>query len=257
MGARVEREGWQARNSLILTTAVLRWEYMEKLRFPASESLEFYQNLMREIYNPPGDRHFDTADLLVQQQRFTMRALKGIRKSDSVKLKKNLMIAFCWSMAIPNRFKFNVADLVWNRFPYKCSYCGGKPCECKAVKPAKRVRIRKDENKRPKRISDTAKMFAEIYPPKSRSLEHAGVHLAEEMGEVSEAVHAYMSEHKKRQLEEVKNEVADYLSCVFGLANSAGIDLAKESSKMFSNGCHICHKHPCACTVAFINNLKT
>ena len=230
---------------------------MADRRFPENESLRYYQRLTKDVYTIPSDRYFSVPDLLMNQQRFTMRALKGIRKGDQKKLVRNLLIAFCWGMAIPNRFQFDIEDLVWRRFPMLCSYCGTRPCSCRKMKPTKRLRIRRVKALRPKRLLDFQKMFLEIYPPETRTLQHAGVHLGEEMGEVSEAVHTYFGEHKKKQLEAVKEEIADYLSCIFGVANSAGINIARESAKMFSKNCYVCHKIPCECAFSFISTFKS
>ena len=100
-------------------------------------------------------------------------------------------------------------------------------------------------------------MFKEIYPPKSRTLADAGVHLAEEMGEVAEAVHNYLGQHLNTQFQRVKEEMADFTSCIFGVANSAGIDMAEEFAKMYKNNCHVCHKLPCACTFSQVASFKS
>lgn len=100
-------------------------------------------------------------------------------------------------------------------------------------------------------------MFAKIYPPAGRSLADAGVHLAEETGEISEKICAYLGEHKNKQFEEIKNELADWISCFFGVANSAKIDMAKELTKFYKNNCHICHKAPCVCNFSFVAKFKS
>ncbi len=221
------------------------------------DSLRTYQKLVSDIYDVPGGRNFSAFDILGHQQRFTMRTLKGIRKNDPKKIKNNLMISLSWSVGISNRFNFNIEELVWKRFPFLCSYCGSMPCTCKDSKPTKRAKIKRTDSFKPKSIRELQNMFERIYPSKKRSLEHAGVHLAEEMGEVSEAVMAYMSEHKKRQLVEIQNELADYISCLFGVANSSKIDIEKEAVKMFSKNCYVCHKAPCACSISFINTFES
>jgi len=102
-------------------------------------------------------------------------------------------------------------------------------------------------------------MFGEIYPVASRTLADAGVHLAEEMGETSEAVHNYLGQHLGKQFDDIKIEVADYISCIFSVANSADFNVSKELSEMFYKNCHVCHKVPCICsfsTVVKYRNLK-
>ena len=109
----------------------------------------------------------------------------------------------------------------------------------------------------PVSMADFQKMFSEIYPNSGRTLLSGGVHLAEEMGEIGEAIHNFLGQHKGNQLDQVALEIADYISCYFSLANSARIDIAKELEKKYFNNCHACHKEPCVCTFNFVSLLKT
>ncbi len=100
-------------------------------------------------------------------------------------------------------------------------------------------------------------MFEEIYPSSRRTLEHAGLHLAEEMGELSEKILAYRGARDSVNFDQVKAEAADLISCFFGVFNSSGIDAAKEISAHFSNNCHECHKMPCECSFEKILSYKS
>ena len=111
--------------------------------------------------------------------------------------------------------------------------------------------------KKPKTLADFQKMFAAVYPIQERTIEEAGIHLAEEIGELNEAVICYYGEHKRSQFRQIEIEIADYISCVFGIANSANMDLAAELSKMFYHGCQVCHKIPCGCNFYFVRKYKS
>src|SRR5207245_1528727 len=137
-------------------------------------------------------------------------------------------ISFSWLMAVANRLHIDLETEVWKRFPGLCSYCGRQPCACKQTKPKNRQKITKGVGTRPKSLADNQIMFEKIYPSSSRSLADEGVHLAEEMGEVSEAIHNYLGQHKEPLFDEVKLEMADYVSCLFGTANSSYFDVATE-----------------------------
>jgi NTP pyrophosphatase (non-canonical NTP hydrolase) len=226
-------------------------------RFATNDSLADYQKFVQDVYGLPDDRLYSIWDILTQQQRFTMRALKGIRKNDTEKVRTNLLIAFSWLMAIANRLHISMEDEVWQRFPYLCSYCGRKPCSCKTIKPSARLKVKSDPGKKPLSLEETQIMFQEIYPEETRTLADAGVHLAEEMGEVSEAVHNYLGQHLLKQFDEVRLEMADFVSCIFGIANSADINIAKELASMFSDNCHVCHKAPCICKFADVVQIAT
>lgn len=221
--------------------------------FPESGSIADYQQLMHELYDLPGDRNFSMSDILAQQQRFTMRALKGIRKGDPRQLQLNLLDAFSWSMTVVNRMHFNIEDVIWRRFPYLCSYCAACPCTCKIQKLDHRLQLTMDETKRPRTLRGFQQMFNEIYPANGRTLADAGVHWAEETGEMSEAIHTYLHEHRPEQLKNIAKEVADFVSCIFGVANSSGIDVAKGLAKLFYKNCLACHNLPCTCSVEYIN----
>lgn len=225
--------------------------------FKKSGTLKELQDFIGEVYSLPDDRLYSIWDLLTQQQRFTMRALKGIRKDNIEKVKTNLLISLSWLLSITNRLHIDIEDEVWVRFPNLCSYCGERPCKCKTVKPPERLRVRIDNSQRPYNISAFQKMFDAIYPADSRTLADAGVHLAEEMGEVSEAIHNYLGQHHQKQFEEVKLELADFVSCIFGVANSAKIDMADELGKFYADSCHVCHNTPCVCKFSEVVQIRT
>ena len=225
--------------------------------FQKTGKLSDFQKLISDIYSFQDDRLYSIWDLLVQQERFTMRALKGVRKRDIDKVKTNLIISFSWLMSISNRLHIDVENEVWKRFPMLCSYCGKKPCVCKANKITVRVKMKIKDSLRPANLKGFQKMFNEIYPAKNRTTTDAGVHVAEEMGEESETIHNSLGQHLPEQFEDIKLEIADFISCVFGLANSADINVAQELSLMFKNNCHVCHKAPCICSFTKVINIKS
>lgn len=186
-----------------------------------------------------------------------MRAIKGIRKGDLNKIKLNLLISFSWLMAISNRLHIDMEEEVWRRFPVLCSYCGHCPCVCKKIKQTSRRSVKIDDKLRPENLADLQSMFAKIYPPEKRTLTDAGVHLAEEVGEVGEAIHNYLGQHKMAQFDNVRLEIADMVSCIMGVANSADIDIASELALMFNDNCHVCHKCPCVCSFTRVTQLKS
>jgi NTP pyrophosphatase (non-canonical NTP hydrolase) len=226
-------------------------------KYSKKESLSKFQELIQKIYGLPDDRLFSLWDLVSNQERFTMRALKGIRKNDKNKLSKNLLISFSWLMAIANRLHLDVEEETWKRFPARCSYCGTKPCSCKKQKASPKARFIRNINLKPGSLSGFQKMFSDIYPASGRSLSEAGVHLAEEMGELSEAIHCFLGEHKKNQFDQIGIEIADFISCVFGVANSAKIDVAGELAKMYFKNCHVCHEVECRCNFNFVGKYRS
>lgn len=225
--------------------------------FSKKGTISDFQKFINEVYAMPDDRLYSIWDLLTQQQRFTMRTLKGIRKGDFERVKSNLIISFSWLMAIANRLHINVEEDVWKRFPAMCSYCSSSSCICKTKRSAKRKKVKIDNALKPKTLVELQEMFETIYPSSGRTLAEAGVHLAEEMGEMSEAIHNFLGQHLEEQFNEIELEMSDYVSCMFGVANSVKIDVAMELEKMFYQNCHVCHEAPCVCNFTFVVNLKT
>ena len=225
--------------------------------FPKDGSLTQFQELIYQIYGEPDDKLFSVSDLVSNQERFTMRALKGIRKCDDKKLKINLVIAISWMMALANRLHIDVERAVWERFPMQCAYCGKTPCACRKIKPTKRAKAIRNSAQKPGSVAGFQEMFANIYPSHTRTLEHAGVHLAEEMGELSESIHIYLGQHTAIVYLSIKEEIADYVSCIFGVANSAKFDLASQITKIYHHNCHNCHKLPCSCNFANVAKFRS
>lgn len=228
-----------------------------KVSLKKNPSLKKLQRVNMLIYGPLDDRYYDTWDIFSNQERFMMRALKGIRKGDMNKLKMNLIIAISWFLAIMNRLHVDLEEALWNRFPYVCSYCATCPCVCKEINPKKRPKSIIKTSKKPKTLKGYQEMFEKIYPQKTRTLEHEGIHMAEEQGELSEAIQLYLGSHNKEYFQSIIDESADYFSCIIGVLNSAKIDFEKEMMKFYSNNCHVCHNAPCTCDFVMIANFKS
>jgi len=224
---------------------------------PPDTTIKEYQKFIDEVYGIPNDRQFTVWDMLINIQRFIMRGLKGIRKKDSEKTKFNLLISLSWLMSLMNQLHIDLEEQVWKRFPYLCSYCGMCPCVCKEKKIKRRKRNIGGWKKRPRSLEGFQMMFNKIYPAEKRTLEHAGIHLGEEIGEFSEAVLASRGNRNEKDLDNIAQEAADLFSCFAGVFNSLDINIAKELSVMFSHNCHICKKIPCQCSFKDIINFKS
>ncbi len=222
-----------------------------------STSVSEFQNFIKQVYGPKNNRHYSVWDTLSNIERFAMRSLKGIRKHDTAKTKLNLLITLSWFMSFLNQLHINLEEKTWERFPYLCSYCASSPCVCKKIKVKTRRKPKINNQLKPKTLHGFQEMFQKIYPKESRTLEHAGIHLAEEMGELSEAFHVFQNNHSDQSFDQVNLESADFLSCAIGVANSSKIEIAQELSKMYKKGCHVCHKTPCFCTFEETSQFKS
>jgi NTP pyrophosphatase (non-canonical NTP hydrolase) len=95
-------------------------------------------------------------------------------------------------------------------------------------------------------------MFAQIYPAQHRDATVAAIHMAEELGEYTDAIMAYRTRHRDEDLKGIALEAADFLSCVLGVYNSLGEDASTRLNSMFTNGCHECQLAPCQCSFEFV-----
>lgn len=223
----------------------------------SNTTIKKYQEFVNEVYGLPNNRYFSNEDMLTNIERFGMRALKGVRKKDKEKTKINLLIAQSWFMSFLNQLHINLEDEVWKKFPYLCTYCNSCPCTCKNIKNLVRQNVEVDNSKKPKNLKQYQEMFNKIYPVSKRTLEHASVHLAEEIGELAEAFLLYRGEHKDKDFEKIATESADLFSCIMGVFNSLEINVADELSKIFHENCHVCKKAPCECNFIDITNFKS
>jgi len=227
------------------------------LQVKPDTTIKEYQRFVYDIYGLANNRYFGVQDMMTNIERFMTRGLKGIRKGDSMKTRSNLMISFSWFMSMQNQLHIDIEEEVWKRFPYVCSYCASCPCGCKAQKVKTRRSIIIDDRKKPKMLEDYQKMFNEIYPASARTLDHAGVHLAEETGEVAESILIFRGNHEEEDFRGLILESADFVSCMMGVFNSLEMSLAKELSLLFNNNCHDCHKAPCVCNFIDITQFKS
>ncbi|MEA2701940.1 MAG: hypothetical protein QOE22_649 [Candidatus Parcubacteria bacterium] len=195
--------------------------------------------------------------MLININRFTGRGLKGIRKGDAGKTVKNLTIALNWTCSLANQLDIDLEKQVWERFPYLCLYCGSCPCACRLRKAKKRMTKKTFAHSQPRTLRGLQDMFGDIYPPASRTLEHAGIHLAEEVGELSEAVMGFRGRHTQKDFENIKVEAADVFSCFMGIFNSLKFDYHEYLISAHANGCYSCRHLPCTCEYRFVMSFKS
>jgi len=219
-------------------------------------SIQEFQEFVRQVYGIPNDRDFELADMLYNLQRFAMRGVKSIRQGNLEKAKTNILITLSWFCSTMTRLHIDVEDSLWERFPNACSFCGKMPCACKAEGIQVRKQIAAGSAQRPKTMKEFQQMFNRLYPPSERTVEMAFLHMAEELGELTEAVWTFKGEKQQCEFELIPREAADYLSTVFAIFNSMNVDTAEELAKMFRDNCHVCHKAPCACSFKFIRRFK-
>jgi len=138
---------------------------------------------------------------------------------------------------------------MWRRFPGVCPYCLFAPCCCKQ-RPKKRRLTNGPGEKQPVSLREWQEMFAKVYP---NVVQVSAMHLAEEAGEVNEALLAHSATHNEVWFGKVIEELVDVVTNIFGVANCLGLDLATEMADYFSQGCPKCIRSPCECGYVLVD----
>lgn len=207
-------------------------------------SLDEFQKLNREIYLVTNDREYGLVEMFSRLHRHVTHVLKAVRKEKYEFMEYHLCMALSWSLAIANRLHINVSDEMWARFPGLCPYCLSAPCRCKERRRVRRKLAGKSNSERPVSLSDWQEMFAKVYP---NVIYVSAMHLAEEAGEVDEAIRNYQATHKEEWFKKSVEELIDLITNIFGVANCRKLSINIGMAGYFANGCPGCKKLPCCC----------
>jgi len=214
----------------------------EKVRI-REMSLAKLQALNESIYSTQNKRNYDASRMVSRIHRYVTQVLKGVRREKTQYIPYYLSMGFSWSLALANRFEIQLDNEMWERFPGYCPYCRSIPCSC-TERPENRSEGA-PVGDRPKTLREYQEMFREIYP--HNTTKDSAIHLAEEIGEVDEAVEFYMGTHQPELFEDIVVELVDTITNMCAVASCLQIDLALEMENQFSQGCPKCHGLPCFC----------
>lgn len=207
-------------------------------------SLASFQRLNAKMYGVANDRYYSAEKMFMRLHRHITNILKAVRKKRYRNARYHLCMAFSWSLALFNRYHIELATDMWRRFPGCCPYCTCAPCRCKEKRRAHRRSACMPKRRKPLSLHSWQKMFAAIY---RNAVLESTIHLAEEAGEVNEALHFFLSTLDDRWFDKVIEELVDVVTNIFGVANCLGLDLAVGVAEYFSRGCPRCQKHLCSC----------
>jgi NTP pyrophosphatase (non-canonical NTP hydrolase) len=204
------------------------------------------------------------------------------------------------------RVSSSCSDLIWHRYPRVCHICyarrskssrkvqsGGipEPCNCSAQGPDRRNKETKridsrdlckfaerTRTRKPKTIDDWQLMFAAVFKAniEDMSLTEIGLHLMEELGEVSDAM-VRMYSYTKRDLRQgepnwrqlrLESQIADVFSWLFALViklnkqpefrSARPVTLSEiiwhryGSDRFKSFRCPFCDGRVCSCALVFV-----
>ncbi len=218
-------------------------------------SLANFQKLNAQIYLVQNDQNFETSAMVSRMHRYVTQILKAVRKEKTENAGYWISMGFSWSLALANRLHINLDEEMWKRFPGVCPYCVDARCTCKERAASRQVvSINPSHIIKPSTLFSFQKMFAGIYP--DNTLQDSAMHLAEEAGEVDEAVEHFMGTHDQRLFEAIAIELVDVITHLFAVATGLQLDLACEMEKYFNEGCLKCHRTPCGCGFTIANSVS-
>ncbi|HEX8557401.1 MAG TPA: diguanylate cyclase [Pyrinomonadaceae bacterium] len=232
-------------------------------------SLREWSLMLRDIYYPVqnyGRSSFEIFTHLIKV--FGAGSHYLFRSHDAKGSREYLAKVFAWYCALANRLDLNLEDILWQKYPGVCPRCLAGVCECSEppapINPEKLTMMALERiNQRPTTLREWQVMFARIYkgpsgktvvPPTRERLALVFARIAEELGEVAEALGQDQTIDSDAYLI-LKNEMADLGAWVFALANNLqyvdttahGVSLADIAWQLYPAKCHRCGDAKCIC----------
>jgi NTP pyrophosphatase (non-canonical NTP hydrolase) len=207
-------------------------------------SLRSFQALNRDLYLVTNDRNYGPREMFSRVHRHVTHVLKLVRKRRYEAIQYHLCMAMSWTMGLMNRFHVDISNEMWKRFPGICPYCTDAPCDCRRRRRQRHPLRGIGRGRKPVSLKAWQEMFAGIY---RNRLRNSALHLAEEIGEVDEALQAFLATHDDSRFRKMIEELIDVVTNIIGVANCLKLDLSAVMVGHFSKGCPGCKQKPCAC----------
>ncbi len=204
-----------------------------------------------EIYGRVNEKR-SPADIWLHVVEHAASIHEDLRISDYAGAFNHLPRLFCWvcgfvkRASMPDPFATNPSfqDIVLNKFPRQCFYCGEKRCNCqsafgagiqnlddkKRLKQERRDRARMAKEAllksrtEPRTLQEFAEMFRDVFGHKNydSTMGTIAAHLQEEIGEVAEDINEMVDErlfgtgaHRTRL--DLEEEIADSLAWIMAV----------------------------------------
>jgi pyrimidine deaminase RibD-like protein/NTP pyrophosphatase (non-canonical NTP hydrolase) len=225
---------------------------------------EIYRSANKTYWNQ--NYHRDASSIFAHLVEVVggLSALASSKKKSGVTPEGHIAKAFAWWLALCGKLGVkSVEQMLWDKFPSVCPYCQKRPhdpdiCHFEKAKhhgpnwPA--LSTLGGTQERPKRMRDWQKMFSSIYP--AQQTEDYGpsfARLAEELGELAEAVRVFRTEPGY-----VLSEASDVFAWLMHIQNildsknlvppaKRGDALEASIAQSYPGGCSECGHAVCAC----------
>lgn len=195
-----------------------------------------------------------------------LSALASSKRKAGTNPETYIVKALAWWLALCGKLGVrSVEDMLWDKFPSACPYCQQSPHNPDVCTERKAASVgplweqlaalgQRAAGNRPKRLKHWQLMFSRIYPAQqTEDFGRSFARLAEELGELAEAVRVFRAEPGY-----VLSEAADVFAWLMHIQNiidsKASVTLANRGdvlelafAKAYPDGCPACGKRQCAC----------
>jgi len=203
---------------------------------------------------------------------------EAIRESDNAKLGSKIGSMFAWIFALANEFEENIEDIIYEKYPGFCPYCGHKKnCDCAWWIPAQTKKNKEGKfekpieegevgHTKPDQLPGWITIWEIIYGKKyqiAQSIADIMYKLLEEEAEILEELDKTEGKTLDREKEyygKAKREFADFISWFLALLyklEERRIDRNTLPNilhnKFGTNGCYWCKKPNCECQPKWLN----
>lgn len=179
------------------------------------------------------------------------RLLEVARKDYRHVFPRYLADIFSWYNAFANRLGLKLQEALWHKFPGVCSYCLQSqnciygiehPSEPEDIAMKLRALRLDRDGREPQTLVEHQAFHCRLYGwQHKRELPiMIAAHIVEEAGEVSEAL-------RHKDIDNVANEMADFLSWTFAFATRVDLNLADAMWKFYPYACRKCKEERCVC----------
>ncbi len=201
-----------------------------------------------DIYAEKDKRDYTTKDLVLRLSEEMALIAESLRKEAREELVYRVPRLFVWLFAFCSMHSLDLEDTLWSKYRGCCPYCGAKTsCFCIANESKGHLYHAEDDVARPVTVSEWQQFLFRIYGRinKLLPLTTVGLHLAEEVGELSRAFRLQERDGKKP----LCDEVADTMAWLFALSSKLHIDLGEVMWEAYPGVCDVCCRPKCECSL--------
>jgi pyrimidine deaminase RibD-like protein/NTP pyrophosphatase (non-canonical NTP hydrolase) len=224
----------------------------------------WYRNLNRTYWDQNFQRDSSSIFAHLVEVIGGLSLLASSKRKPGVDPASHIVKAFAWWLALCGKLGVkSVEQMLWDKFPGVCPYCQQQPhdpnicAERKAANggpPWETLGKLGQRTERPTRVRDWQRLFSRIYPvQQTEDYGTSFARLAEELGELAEAVRVFRTEPGY-----FLSEAADVFAWLMHIQNLVeakneipmdrrGDALEIGIVKAYPNGCKECRKQLCVC----------